>query len=468
MGLYKICEHKGRARDRCEHAWWGGYRRRRVSLSKWANREIYGKDDAASVLEQLRKAVRAGTFDERGLEPPREGSALTFKQLAQRYTERHVIAKGLALAKTIDYRLKPLIERFGDCPLVEIRTADVEDFIADLKKPRAESRTHGRPLATASVNRTIELLRHMMNWAVGREYFDRTPFRRGSETLIRKQHEDNQRRRRLTEDEEAKLLSAASPFLRSMLVAALDTGMRRGEMLALRFADVDMTRLLITLRGATTKSKKTRFVPIATERLRAVLNWLRIDAAGSEKPDEALVFSNEAGEPVGSFRTAWVTAVLKAHGMEPAWVQELNWRDLTAECKAAFRKTDLHWHDLRHEYASRLVERGVPLAQVRDLLGHASITTTERYDNQKLENLQAAAAKLEAGKIFAPPTPASGDGVTLYQVSIKNGPRKPRSPRSDRALEAELKELKKKGLGTWLGGRDSNPDNVVQSHVSYR
>ncbi|HAK55017.1 MAG TPA: hypothetical protein DCP38_05975 [Acidobacteria bacterium] len=44
---------------------------------------------------------------------------------------------------------------------------------------------------------------------------------------------------------------------------------------------------------------------------------------------------------------------------------------------------DLRWHDLRHEYASRLVECGVPLAQVRDPLGHASITTTERYDNQK-------------------------------------------------------------------------------------
>ena len=51
---------------------------------------------------------------------------------------------------------------------------------------------------------------------------------------------------------------------------------------------------------------------------------------------------------------------------------------------------NLHWHDLRHEYASRLVEGLVPLAQVRDLLGHASILTTERYDNQRLEALQAA------------------------------------------------------------------------------
>ncbi|HMF98187.1 MAG TPA: hypothetical protein VKE96_27990 [Vicinamibacterales bacterium] len=79
----------------------------------------------------------------------------------------------------------------------------------------------------------------MMNWAVGREYLDRTPFRRGTETLIRKQHEDNRRRRRLSEDEEAKLLAVATPFLRSMIIAALDTGMRQGEMLAVRFGDID-------------------------------------------------------------------------------------------------------------------------------------------------------------------------------------------------------------------------------------
>ena len=59
-------------------------------------------------------------------------------------------------------------------------------------------------------------------------------------------------------------MAAAPPLLRSKIVTALDTGMRQGEMLALRFGDVDFARGLITLRGETTKSKKTRFVPIAT------------------------------------------------------------------------------------------------------------------------------------------------------------------------------------------------------------
>jgi len=179
VGLYKICEHKGRARDRCGHTWWGSFRGRRVSLARWANREVASKAEADTVLDELRKTVRAGTFDERGLEPLPDPSPLTFSKFAEVYKQRHVLAKGLAIAGTIDYRLKPLIERFGDRPIADIRTADVEDFVADMKKPRAVNGLDDRRLAPASINRTLQLLRHMLNWAVGREYLERTPFRRG-------------------------------------------------------------------------------------------------------------------------------------------------------------------------------------------------------------------------------------------------------------------------------------------------
>jgi len=73
----------------------------------------------------------------------------------------------------------------------------------------------------------------------------------------------------------------------------------------------------------------------------------------------------------------------------------------------------------RLPYASRLVERGVPLAQVRDLLGHASILTTERYDNQKLEALQAAVERLEAGKKFEVTTEATDKVSRIFQVPTK-------------------------------------------------
>jgi hypothetical protein len=103
--------------------------------------------------------------------------------------------------------------------------------------------------------------------------------------------------------------------------------------------------------------------------LLAVLKWLRLDSAGENKKDDVPVVSNEIGEPLKTFKKAWVAAVLKAYGVEPHW-RKGSYKDLTPECQKRFRDINLHWHDLRHEYASRLVERGVPLAQVRDLLGH--------------------------------------------------------------------------------------------------
>ncbi len=117
-------------------------------------------------------------------------------------------------------------------------------------------------------------------------------------------------------------------------------------------------------------------MPIGTGRLRQVLYFLRTDASGQPKPSDAPVFSNEVGEPVLYFQTAWRATLRRA---------EID---------------DLHWHDPRHEYASRLVEQGVPLSQVRDLLCHASIVTTERYDNQKPAALLEAVKRLENGESF--------------------------------------------------------------------
>ena len=127
-------------------------------------------------------------------------------------------------------------------------------------------------------------------------------------------------------------------------------------------------------------------LPIATLRLKAVLEWLRLDEANETKGEDVAVFSNAAGEPVRHFRKAWETTILRANGHQPEWEKGSN-KPLTQESHAAFRGINLHWHDLRHEYASRLVERGVPLSQVRDLLGHASIQTTARYAHVNLQYL---------------------------------------------------------------------------------
>jgi integrase len=489
MGLHKLCGHKGRNRDRCEHAWWGSFRGVRVSLAKWSNREVRSKAEAGAALDELRVAIRARTFDPRGLQPV-EAPPMTFRELAAIYNERHVVAKGLAIADDYDWAVRPFVTRFGDWALSDIRTADIEDLIADLRKPRVIGRRPGlRTLSAGSINRTVDLLRHMMNWAVGREYLQRTPFQRGTETLIKNLHEDNKRRRRVSDDEESALLRVAPPHIRAMLVAALDTGMRRGEMLALRFADIDMARGLIVLRGETTKSKKSRLVPLSTERLRAVLAWLRLDADGDEKAGHTLVFSNEVGEPFRIFHHSWVMTVLKAHGVTATWSARLNYKGLSEESQEAFRRINLRWHDLRHEYASRLVEQGVPLAQVRDLLGHASITTTERYDNQKLENLQIAVKKLERGQVFhvtagaasvasggteVPPCvrpskhSAGGSRATKFQESFKNEGSDAPSDTPEPVSAIEPNELNDLNLRKWLPFLDTYRTLCVTPEPRFR
>jgi integrase len=517
MGLYKLCQHKRRERDRCEHAWWGTFRGIRVSLSRWANRDIRSKTEAGVVLDAVRAAIRTRTFDRRGAELVEQRETMTFRAFSAIYKERHVIAKGLSRAGDFDWTIRPFMERFGHRALGEIKTADVEDLMADLRKPR-QLRLGTEPKAptSATVNRQMDVLRHMMNWAVGREYIERSPFKRGSETLIKKLREDNQRRRRVSPEEEAALIDTAPPHMEAMLIVAIDTGMRRGEMLAMRFGDVDFKRGLITLRAATTKSKRSRVIPMSTDRLRDVLQWLRVDADQEYKSDEALVFSNEVGEPLSFVHSTWMRTVLKAHGVAITWGAGVDYKGPSKESQAAFRKINLRWHDLRHEYASRLVEEGVPLAQVRDLLGHASITTTERYDNQRLETLQLAVTKLERGGSFSGTVRQTGErsepacqtaqqkpaasaaprakarglhrkgarateqtpavGLTTAEPEIgrkvsrnfqdptqQNNVETPKS-----ASETEANELSGLNLGDWLGGRDSNPDNRVQSAVSYR
>jgi hypothetical protein len=142
-----------------------------------------------------------------------------------------------------------------------------------------------------------------------------------------------------------------------------------------------------------------------------------------------LVFSDEAAEPLSYQRKVWVR-LLRQTGI-----------------------SDLRWHDLRHEYASRLVERGVPLSQVRDLLGHASTTTTERYDNQEPEALLAAARRLETGGSFKiPSTPPSDGQSSAEPADTENGPK----------LLQELEE--EGGVGNGVRTRDFRSHSPALCH----
>lgn len=128
-----------------------------------------------------------------------------------------------------------------------------------------------------------------------------------------------------------------------MVLLALNTGLRRGELRLIQWADIDLRAKLLTVRAGYAKSGKARTVPLNSEAVAVLKAWHK-----SHK-GEGSVFG------VASIQTAW--------------------EGLMTEAKIQ----DFRFHDCRHDFASRLVMAGVPLIVVRDLLGHGSIEMTERY-----------------------------------------------------------------------------------------
>jgi integrase len=134
-----------------------------------------------------------------------------------------------------------------------------------------------------------------------------------------------------------------------LVLLAMNTGLRRGELFHLQWSDVNLTAKQLTVRGEKAKSGQTRHVPLNVEAMAVMSAW---KAQGSGK---GTVFPSDKGLPLTDIKKAWVT--------------------ITEDAKlSAFR-----FHDLRHDFASKLVVAGVPLNTVRDLLGHSDLQTTLRY-----------------------------------------------------------------------------------------
>jgi integrase len=207
--------------------------------------------------------------------------------------------------------------------------------------------------------------------------------------------------------EEKRLLKAAGPWI----IAALETGARCGELLALIWGDVDLTRGELRISGDANKTGDGRRLPISP-RLSSVLDMVRLDPAGKRLPHHARVFGDALGEPVGSIKKAWETAVLLAHGHKPLWTAT---KALAPESRAALRAIDLHFHDLRHEAGSRMLEAGWPLHHVQRMLGHADVKQTATYLNaervglhESMKRFGTAPAWQSAGQASVLPAQTTG------------------------------------------------------------
>lgn len=280
---------------------------------------------------------------------------------------------------------------FGDMYERELRAVtgfDIERFKATRKRAG---------IAPATINRDLDRIRKVYACAVEWDFVAEHPMRK-----VKRVRVDNARVRYLSEDEERRLRAALqareterrasrdrhnawheergsvghsqwpddgfTDHLMPMVLVALNTGMRRGELFALEWRSVNLPLRLLTVEAGNAKSGKTRHLPLNDEACDVLTRWRR-QATG-----KGLVFPGVGGARMTNIAKSW------AGLMEAA--------DLH----------DLTLHDLRHSFASRLVMAGVDLNTVRELLGHADIKMTLRYAHLAPGKLADAVAKLEAAR----------------------------------------------------------------------
>jgi len=244
-----------------------------------------------------------------------------------------------------------ILPRFGGAKLSSLHREEIERWQAE----RLQGRGEHKPVSGSTSNKELMRLKHVLNRAMAWGYLKDSPAR-----LVKKVKEAPGRVRYLTSEEQQKLLAAASPALQPYILAALQTGARRSELLTLKWADVDMKAGTITF--TKTKNGDSRTVPM-TNRMRGLLTSL-------PRPLERLSLVLPEWDP---------PALTVAFGR---LVRNLG-------------LADLRFHDLRHDAASTLTMAGVPQRTIMALLGHRDPRMTLRYQHLSPEHFCDAVRALD-------------------------------------------------------------------------
>lgn len=263
----------------------------------------------------------------------------------------------------------------------DLLDASLEDLTPwVVEKWRTQARKAGKKAST--INREIASLKALLNKAVEWQYIERSPLAGGALKPLKS--DDQPKVRFLSDSEEQRLRDALDrrearmraerasanewrrkrghtilpdlyavdfvDYLKPMVLLALNTGLRRGELFSLPWACIDFTQRLLTVEGEAAKSHRTRHIPLNHEAYMLLRRWWNqaTDPAG-------LVFPSQDGARINNIKKAW-RKLLKDGGI-----------------------SNFRFHDLRHTFASNLVMAGVDLNTVRELLGHSDIQMTLRY-----------------------------------------------------------------------------------------
>lgn len=335
--------------------------------------------------ENLQKALDALKNDEGAITHAKK----TFAELAKWYEDRYLIEpvyrdgrviKGRRSWKSQRYLLRAIKHELGTYKLRSLTHGELEQYKERRLNTPIVKKSTTRPRTIASVNRELMLIRAMLRKAQKEGWLLRVPFEE-HDSLISMAAE-RRRERTLSYDEERRLLAACEgprKHLKAIIVCALATGMRLGEILRLEWPHVDLVRHQINIISTNTKTLTYRAAPI-TAPLFVELETLQRDFVSIEgEPD--LVFGITSNVK-RSFRRACEIAGVKHGGID-----------------------GLTFHCLRHTAGTRMVKQGMSLAEIARILGHRQISTTYRYISADSDVMDKARAALA----FRPPPTSQTD-----------------------------------------------------------
>lgn len=305
--------------------------------------EARNKAQAKKAEAKIRLDVYEGCYE--------NGSLRSFTEFVEQVYMPDAQANKRSFLSADAIHVKVILKQFGNWQLNEITPMMIERF----KRERVATPTRGgKPRSAATVNRELQCLSKILSTARDNGLISENPCRR-----VKLLREDNKRTRYLTESEEEALMAVLTgkhAYLRPIVVIALQTAMRQGEIVNLCWQQVDFQRDCIYVTN--TKSGKDRVVPM-NEISRQELLARRDN--GSER-----VFDNTSPQVKKSFRLATAKA-----GIE-----------------------DFRFHDLRHTAATRMADAGVDAFTLAAILGHATLQMASRYTHATDESKRKAIGAL--------------------------------------------------------------------------
>ena len=311
------------------------------------------KRDADDWARRTEDEMVRGVFIQRA---PSE--RLTFNVAIDRYLKEVSVTKSPATQKGEESRSKLLKVYFGKYSLAAITTELVAGYRDQRLAAGKKNNSVRLELALLSSLFTVAL----KEWGIGLAY---NPC-----VNIRKPSPGEGRDRRLSKIEEARLIEAVSKYSNPMLGwivrAALATCMRSNEIVSLRRSQIDLQRRIVRLANTDTKNGSARTVPLSKEATEVFTQAL----ANPIRPiDCDLVFFGEPGRDKNKTRRPYA------------------FNKIFGQIKKDIGMADLHFHDLRHEAVSRLVEGGLSDQKVSAISGHKSMQMLKRYTHLRGEDL---------------------------------------------------------------------------------